>query len=77
MEDRRRNDGDSPLPEDEIEWPEAKNHLGVFAMIVLLAALGLGTLFFLVSVIDYALGFFTGVALYALFWRWRYGFWPD
>ncbi len=28
-------------------------------------------------VIDVAYGFFLGVALYSLHWRWRYGHWPD
>ena len=55
-----------------------KWHLAIFAIIVLLAALILGTIHFAgVSVIDYALGFISGIALYSLFWRWRYGFWPD
>ena len=55
-----------------------KWHLGIFAIIVMLAALALGTMYMAgVSPFDYVLGFFTGVGLYSLFWRWRYGFWPD
>lgn len=53
-------------------------HLAIFATIVILAALALGTVYFLdIVIIDYALGFISGISLYSIFWRWRYGFWPD
>lgn len=56
----------------------SKGHLGIFTAICLLAGLVLYALYFVdVSLVDYALGFFSGIALYSLFWRWRYGFWPD
>ncbi len=55
-----------------------KWHLAIFAIIVILAALALGTMYFVgVNVIDYALGFISGIGLYSVFWHWRYGFWPD
>lgn len=55
-----------------------KWHLAIFTIIAVLVTLALGTMYFInVDVMDYALGFISGIALYSLFWRWRYGFWPD
>lgn len=30
-----------------------------------------------VNAIDFTFGFFLGVTLYSLHWRWKYGHWPD
>lgn len=49
--------------------------------ILAIIALGSGALVVLfftdINVIDFGFGILLGIGLYSVFWRWRYGYWPD
>ena len=55
-----------------------KLDLLVLAAHFVFVASALGWMFYSgLSIYDTGAGFVLGIALYSLFWRWRYGFWPD
>ena len=75
MKDRFRKDGEPPLPGDN---PDLKLDVLVMAAHFILVVVLFGLALYLdPSIPSMAFGFILGVAFYSLFWRWRYGHWPD
>ena len=75
MKDRFRKDGAPSLPGDNPSQETDKIILAVHFVFVSAAIL---LWYFLdLSAANMGAGFILGVSLYSLYWRWRYGFWPD
>lgn len=75
MKDRFRKNGEPPLPGDS---PNLTTDIYILAAHFVLVAVLFGlALYFGLSIPSMAFGIVLAIALYSLFWRWRYGFWPD
>lgn len=78
VQDQRRDENIETWAKEAVRGPDWKRELYVLLVhFVILGLLALGALTWNVPLYHLGLGFLAGVALYSLFWRYWYGFWPD